>query len=347
MRLSSPNSSAPRNSRQRGYMLLILMFIVALLTFSMMAVLPRVAQQVKRDREEEMIHRGTEYARAIKRYYHKFKRYPNSLQDLENTNNVRYIRRRYQDPFSKDGNWRLLHITDVQQGISNPNFGVSQANNFNPTAGGPNGPGAATSPFGGAPPGATGFTVGTVGQSGLGTPSTGLATGGTAAGGTAAGGTSGGSPNDPNAGPVSPENTTAQTGPAPSPGPNTPANPATGGQTGQTYGAGGIVGVASMSKAKSIREVAKKANYNKWMFIYDPTQDRGTLLKGPYDPQAFIGGNAGGANGVGGNAPAGPRNPEGCTGLNCGGNGSGFGGQQPTSGGPQSNMPPDQNAPPQ
>ena len=32
--------------------------------------------QMKRDREEEMIHRGTEYARAIKKYYKKFGRYP-------------------------------------------------------------------------------------------------------------------------------------------------------------------------------------------------------------------------------------------------------------------------------
>src|ERR1035437_6438371 len=130
MRLSNSKSS------ERGYMLLILMFFVAMLTFAMMATLPRVAQEVKREREEEMIHRGTEYARAVKKFYKKFNRYPNSLQDLESTNNIRFLRRRYKDPMSKDGNWRLMHITDVQQGVANPNFGVSQAGNFNPTQGG-------------------------------------------------------------------------------------------------------------------------------------------------------------------------------------------------------------------
>src|SRR3569833_311402 len=102
---SSSIVSVARVRREGGYMLLILMFFVMLLTFSMLATLPRVVQQVKRDREEEMIHRGTEYARAVKKFYKKFNRYPNDLKELENTNNIRFIRRRYKDPMSKDGAW--------------------------------------------------------------------------------------------------------------------------------------------------------------------------------------------------------------------------------------------------
>ena len=45
---------------------------------------------MKRDREEEMIHRGTEYARAVKKYYKKFGRYPANLEQLENTNQIRF-----------------------------------------------------------------------------------------------------------------------------------------------------------------------------------------------------------------------------------------------------------------
>ncbi|ABF40582.1 hypothetical protein Acid345_1580 [Candidatus Koribacter versatilis Ellin345] len=295
---------------ESGYMLLILMFFVALLTFSLMAVLPKVVQQVKRDREEEMIHRGTEYARAVKKFYKKFNRYPNSLQDLENTNNLRFIRRRYKDPMTKDGNWRLLHITDVQQGVANPNFGVSQASNFNPLGGGP----GSQNPTGIAQvrPGAQG------------------------------GDTSGNAQDQPTVG-VAPDGSqgqnppggTATTGSTTDPGQSGQAlqNPGLGGQPGQTYGAGGIVGVASMSKGKSIREFNNKSNYNKWMFIYDPTQDRGMLLKGPYNPQAFIGGSN-----VGGTAP-GAMSPNGM---------SPIGTQQPTQqNGPGNQMPPDQNAPPQ
>ena len=42
-----------------------------------------MVQQIKRDREEEMIHRGTEYARAIKKFYKKNGRYPATLDDLD------------------------------------------------------------------------------------------------------------------------------------------------------------------------------------------------------------------------------------------------------------------------
>ena len=42
------------------------------------------------------------------------------------------------------------------------------------------------------------------------------------------------------------------------------------------FGGGPIVGVASTSKAKSIREFNHKNHYNDWQFIYDPTMDRST-----------------------------------------------------------------------
>ncbi len=304
-------------------MLLILMFFVALLAFSMLAVLPRIAQEVKRDKEEEMMHRGTEYARAVKKYYKKFNKYPNSLEDLENTNNIRFLRRRYKDPMSKDGNWKLLHITDVQQGISNPNFGVSQAGNFNPAQGS-----------------VGGQSVLTLGGGAQGNPGQGVSIGGTD--NSQAGGAN---PSTPVAGSQNSGDTTtgqtAVTGGTSSSSPG--SSPALGGQTGQTYGAGGIVGVASVSKTKSIREFDKKSVYNKWMFIYDPTQDKGTLLKGPYNPQAFQGtaNNTNNANGTQGQ----PGQP----GQNGLGTGNAFGnssGQQQQNG-PGTQMPPDQNAPPQ
>jgi hypothetical protein len=59
------------------------------------------------------------------------------------------------------------------------------------------------------------------------------------------------------------------------------------------FGGGPILGVASLSKAKTIREFNKKNHYNEWLFIYDPTSDRGGLLVGPWEtPQVK---NIGGA----------------------------------------------------
>ena len=60
-----------------------------------------------------MIHRGTEYARAIKKYYKKFGRYPANLEQLDNTNQMRFLRRRFKDPLTKEGDWKLLHYGDI------------------------------------------------------------------------------------------------------------------------------------------------------------------------------------------------------------------------------------------
>src|SRR5271163_4456033 len=87
---------------QRGYLMITLMFVLALITIGLLTVLPEIGQQIKRDREEEMRHRGTAYMRAIQHYYKKFGRYPSKIEDLENTNNLRYLRKRYTDPLSVD-----------------------------------------------------------------------------------------------------------------------------------------------------------------------------------------------------------------------------------------------------
>ena len=52
----------------------------------------------------------------------------------------------------------------------------------------------------------------------------------------------------------------------------------------QVFGGGAIIGVASLKKDKTIREFNKKDHYNQWQFFYDPTTDRGGLIKTPYQP---------------------------------------------------------------
>ncbi len=104
-------------------MLLVIIFMLTLVIIAMAASAPRLAQQIQRDRENEMIHRGAQYSRAIKRYFRKFGRYPSTLEQLENTNNIRFLRKAYKDPMSKDGKWRLLHPGDVQLG-NQPNIGT-------------------------------------------------------------------------------------------------------------------------------------------------------------------------------------------------------------------------------
>src|SRR5579872_3206994 len=86
--------SASRRQRDGGYLLLAIMLMMALMIIAATAAAPTVIQELKRDREEEMIHRGTEYARAIKKFYKKNGRYPSSLDDLDK-GQIRYLRKRY------------------------------------------------------------------------------------------------------------------------------------------------------------------------------------------------------------------------------------------------------------
>ena len=131
-----------RRKKQAGYAILAILFLLVILTLALMAVAPNVARQIQRDREEEMIHRGQQYARAIRKFYKKTGRYPNSVKDLLDTNHLRFLRREYKDPMTEDGKWRLLHVGEAQitptgffgQALQNVTTGSPGAN-LNPAAG--------------------------------------------------------------------------------------------------------------------------------------------------------------------------------------------------------------------
>src|SRR5258708_15408346 len=99
-RMSANSQFATRaRKNEQGYVLLAVMLLVTLLIIALAIEAPRLGQQIKREREEELIHRGQEYSRAIKKFYiASGGHYPTSLEQLENTNNKRFLRKRYKDP---------------------------------------------------------------------------------------------------------------------------------------------------------------------------------------------------------------------------------------------------------
>jgi type II secretory pathway pseudopilin PulG len=136
---------------ERGYILLTLMLFVALLTISLTALLPELAFQIKRDREEEMVHRGVQYSRAIRRYYRKFGTYPASIDLLESAQNLRFLRKRYKDPVTGQ-DFRILRLTDVRLAFA---AGITGARNLGQPVGGatdPNASGTAAAPGSGTTP---------------------------------------------------------------------------------------------------------------------------------------------------------------------------------------------------
>ncbi|HEY4682298.1 MAG TPA: hypothetical protein VIH17_03500 [Candidatus Acidoferrales bacterium] len=96
---------------ERGYALLILLLMVALLSFAAAVAVPRALVQGQREKEEEMIFRGEQYARAVGLFYKRFGRFPAKLEELvEPKNNIRFLRQLYKNPMSRDGEWRLLRL---------------------------------------------------------------------------------------------------------------------------------------------------------------------------------------------------------------------------------------------
>ena len=109
--------------KQKGYLLLSVMLLMTLMLIALSVELPRISQQIKRNKEEELIHRGEEYARAVRKFYRKFGRYPLSIEQLENTNNMRFLRRRFKDPMTGKDDWRIVHQGEI---VPLPGTGISQ-----------------------------------------------------------------------------------------------------------------------------------------------------------------------------------------------------------------------------
>jgi len=97
-------------SRQAGFALLFVFALAATVAIAFYLELPRIAFERQREKEQLLIERGEQYRRAIQLFVRKFNRYPTDLKELENTNNIRFLRRRYKDPMTGKPDWRLIHI---------------------------------------------------------------------------------------------------------------------------------------------------------------------------------------------------------------------------------------------
>lgn len=121
------NRAVIRRSSEGGFALLLIFLMAAAIALMLYQQVPRVAFESEREKEQLLIDRGNQYKRAIQLYYVAFKRYPARIEDLEHTNDKRFLRRRYVDPYTGKDDWRLIHtngsfLTDslVQKPPANP-----------------------------------------------------------------------------------------------------------------------------------------------------------------------------------------------------------------------------------
>ena len=106
-----PQRPAPgRSSPESGFALLFVFAMAAAVAFALYLELPRVSMEALRDREQLLVSRGEQYKRAVQLYVRKFNKYPATLDELEKSNNIRFLRRRYKDPMTGKAEWRLVHV---------------------------------------------------------------------------------------------------------------------------------------------------------------------------------------------------------------------------------------------
>ncbi len=253
MSINAQRPSTAGKRTERGYALLVVIFLLTVFLISTLAIAPNIITEGRREKEKEMIWRGKQYTRGVKLYYRKMGKFPTSLDDLTKPKlgSLRFMRQAYKDPMNKeDGSWRFIYVGPAGQLIGSlkpqPNLQLPQAAGIGTPASALNGPGGPGQP-------------GAFGQSGgIGQPNAGAQPG----------------PNGtPPGGSASPANPPATTGtPVSADQSSTGSQAIPSGDTPTIIG-GNIIGVGSKVNKSSIIVYDKAKNYRLFEFIWDPSKD--------------------------------------------------------------------------
>lgn len=295
-----------KRSGEEGYLLLTLTVAVFLMLLLLAVAAPSIAKSLERDRELESQHRAQQYVRGIQLYYRKLGHYPTSMDQLDSTNNLHFLRQHYVDPLTGK-EYRLIaqgaQQTQVKGFFGEPLQGLPAAGGLSsgfgngqqgtgtgPSGaggiGGATGGGGLTSSFG------SGGSMGSAGSSGVSGSTFGSGTQGTASQGPGAGGIGGIS------------------------------------ATSFKGGGGPFVGVGTTKTGKAILAWNGEEDFAMWEFLYDPRvemlKQKVSLLGGggvSSSPASGFGAGSGfapigGAPGSTGAAPGGTgRAPNGTGGM--------------------------------
>jgi type II secretory pathway pseudopilin PulG len=269
-----------------GFALIGLVVAIFLILLVLSIAAPKVAMQMRREREVEAVHRANQYTRAIRMYYRRNgNHYPGSIEQLEKTNNIRFLRQKYVDPMTGKADWRLIHFGEAKtklhglfgeplpgmaQGLGSAAGMVSQGQGGAATV---DGSGSQNTSSGSAfsnPSSSSGSAFGNSSSgSAFGSTSSSSSFGSSSFGGTSTGSGSGSSFGS--AGTSNSSSNSSLTG------------------TSLTGVGAPIVGIGSSAKGSSILALNDQITYETWEFLYDPAIEQ--LKKG------FLGGTV--ATGLG------------------------------------------------
>lgn len=93
--------------KERGYTLVAVVIGIAILTILTAAVAPAVSVIMQRDRENELIFRGKQYARGIMLFQRRYGRLPTSLTEMYE-NRPRSLRKLWKEPMCNCDDWFLI-----------------------------------------------------------------------------------------------------------------------------------------------------------------------------------------------------------------------------------------------
>jgi type II secretory pathway pseudopilin PulG len=306
---------------ERGFMLVGLIVAIFFVLLALSVAAPKVAQALRREREVEAVHRGNQYVRAIRLYYRKFGHYPGSMEQLEKTNNIRFLRQQYVDPMTGKADWRLIKVGEAKTTVKGffgqplagltPGLGANAGSASTGMGGaGAGGAGQTSSAYGSSSPGSSTFGSSSPGSSGFGSSSPGGGGFGASSGASGAAGSTGlptlgggSSPGGATNGSGTLGGTPDSSGSSGATGSmnNTPG--ATSGFTTTSSMSGGapFVGVGVPKEGDSITILNEQTTYNTWEFIYDPRIEqlyaKGALMGGG---AAALGANSGSSSVFGG-----------------------------------------------
>ena len=110
-RRPSPVSRLP--SPESGYTMVAIVIGMAIMAILLMAVAPSIATIMKREKEQELLFRGKQYARAIGFFQRRYGRLPTELKELYE-NRPRTIRKLFKEPMCNCPDWHVIYMNSAE-----------------------------------------------------------------------------------------------------------------------------------------------------------------------------------------------------------------------------------------
>jgi type II secretory pathway pseudopilin PulG len=94
----------------KGYTLVALLVGLTVMSILIAAVLPLASTQAQRDKEDELIFRGLQYAEGVRLFRRRYGRYPNTLKEMYEIR-PRTLRKLWKDPITNSDKWGIASLT--------------------------------------------------------------------------------------------------------------------------------------------------------------------------------------------------------------------------------------------